>query len=78
MGSRLLRRPGRLNMLARPRGGVHVYTHGDQDIVIELCAAEPSLPDAYRWLRDSGLTAPADDIDVRSPRRIPTGHYSPT
>ena len=76
MGSRLLRRPGLLNMLARPRGATHIYTHGARDIIIELCEAQPTLPDAYRWLRASGLTAPGDDIDVRAPRSLPAGYFS--
>jgi hypothetical protein len=76
MGSRLLRRPGLLNMLARPRGATHVYTHGAQDIIIELCTEEPTLPTAYQWVRDSGLATSGDDVEVRAPQGLPAGHYS--
>ncbi|WP_405990613.1 hypothetical protein [Streptomyces sp. NBC_00986] len=80
--SRVLRRPLLVNAAGSSHGWVNTYNHYTYDIVFEWCCGVPAV-DVAAELRDSGMTAPADGVDVRPssdmephPERIDMGDAS--
>lgn len=80
--SRVLRRPLLVNATGSSHGWVNTYTHYTFDIVFEWCCGVPAV-DVAAELRDSGMTADADGVDVRPsnemephPERIDMGDAS--
>ncbi len=62
--SRLLRRPLLVNAAGGSHGWANTYTHHTHDIVLEWCCGAPAL-DLAVALRRSGMTAEAEDVDIR-------------
>jgi hypothetical protein len=56
LGSRLLRRPGLVQLLAQAHGNANIYSHASMDVVLEWCCGDTS--DQFsRACHNAGLTA---------------------